>query len=262
MLDDGEARGILKSGSVIIEPTSGNTGIGLALVAAARGYRAIIVMPDTMSQERRQLLLAYGAEVVLTEGRLGMAGAIAKAEDLAREIPGSFLPGRFETPANPGRPPRHHRPGDLGGHRRARWTSSSPGWAPAAPSPGWAEYLKDPAGSRPAGGGGGARLLPRARRRERRPPTPSRASAPASSLRRWTPPADDEIIPVQDAGRLWPPGGRLGAAGRGCWWASPPARPSGPPVHLARRPENRGKTIVALLPDTGEHYLSTPMYGD
>lgn len=101
MLDDGEARGILKSGSVIIEPTSGNTGIGLALVAAARGYRAIIVMPDTMSQERRQLLLAYGAEVVLTEGRLGMAGAIARAEELAREIPGSFIPGQFENPANP-----------------------------------------------------------------------------------------------------------------------------------------------------------------
>ena len=100
MLDDGEARGILKSGSVIIEPTSGNTGIGLALVAAARGYRAIIVMQDTMSQERRQLLLAYGAEVVLTEGRLGMAGAIARAEELAR------------------RPPHLHRPGDLGGHRR------------------------------------------------------------------------------------------------------------------------------------------------
>ena len=114
MLDDGEARGILKSGSVIIEPTSGNTGIGLALVAAARGYRAIIVMPDTMSQERRQLLLAYGAEVVLTEGRLGMAGAIARAEELAREIPGSFIPGQFENR----RPPHLHRPGDLGGHRR------------------------------------------------------------------------------------------------------------------------------------------------
>ena len=194
MLDDGEARGILKSGSVIIEPTSGNTGIGLALVAAARGYRAIIVMPDTMSQERRQLLLAYGAEVVLTEGRLGMAGAIARAEELAREIPGSFIPGQFENPSNPA------------AHR----TSTGP------------EIWADTDGTDTG--------------------------------------IYDEIIQVEDQDAL-AMGGRLGrlegvlvgiSSGAAVWAA----------VQLARRPENRGKTIVALLPDTGEHYLSTPMYGD
>ena len=162
MLDDGEARGILKSGSVIIEPTSGNTGIGLALVAAARGYRAIIVMPDTMSQERRQLLLAYGAEVVLTEGRLGMAGAIAKAEDLAREIPGSFIPGQFENQANPA------------AHRTSTgpeiWADTDgtvdifvAGVGSGGTITGVGEYLIPQAGRTDRGSG--TRLLPRAQRR-------------------------------------------------------------------------------------------------
>ena len=120
MIGDGEARGLLKPGGTIIEPTSGNTGIGLAAVAAARGYRVIIVMPDTMSVERRRLMAAYGAELVLTPGAQGMAGAIQRAEELAREIPGSFLPGQFANPANPA------------AHR----ASTGP-WAPAAPSPAW-----------------------------------------------------------------------------------------------------------------------------
>ena len=245
MLDDGEAQGILKSGSVIIEPTSGNTGIGLALVAAARGYRAIIVMPDTMSQERHQLLLAYGAEVVLTEGRL------------AREIPGSFIPGQFENPANPA------------AHR----TSTGPEiWAD---TDGTVDIFVAGVGSGGTITGVGEYL------RSRRPDVQIVAVEPASSpvLSGGTPGLHaiqgigagfvpqaldtgiyDEIIQVEDQDAL-AMGGRLGrlegvlvgiSSGAAVWAA----------VQLARRPENRGKTIVALLPDTGEHYLSTPMYGD
>ena len=256
MLDDAEAAGTLKPGSVIIEPTSGNTGIGLALVAAARGYRAIIVMPDTMSQERRQLLLAYGAEVVLTEGRLGMAGAIARAEELAREIPGSFIPGQFENPANPA------------AHR----TSTGPEiWAD---TDGTVDIFVAGVGSGGTITGVGEYL------RSRRPDVQIVAVEPASSpvLSGGTPGPHaiqgigagfvpqaldtgiyDEIIQVEDQDAL-AMGGRLGrlegvlvgiSSGAAVWAA----------VQLARRPENRGKTIVALLPDTGEHYLSTPCTG-
>ena len=136
MLDDGEAKGLLTPGTVIIEPTSGNTGIALAALAAARGYRLILVMPETMSVERRQLMKAYGAELVLTEGAKGMKGALAKVQELAAAIPNHFLPGnlrtRSTTPST--RPPRARRSGQI---PRARWISSWPGWAPAAPSPGW-----------------------------------------------------------------------------------------------------------------------------
>ena len=142
MLDDAESKGLLKPGAVIIEPTSGNTGIGLAVVAATRGYRTIIVMPDTMSMERRLLMSAYGAELVLTPGAQGMAGSIAKAEELAREIPNaSPSPGSLTTPPTPTLtgPPPARKSGRI---PTDRWTFSSPGWAPAAPSHGTGEYLK------------------------------------------------------------------------------------------------------------------------
>ena len=226
-------------------------------MAAARGYRAIIVMPDTMSQERRQLLLAYGAEVVLTEGRLGMAGAIARAEELAREIPGSFIPGQFENPSNPA------------AHR----TSTGPEiWAD---TDGTVDIFVAGVGSGGTITGVGEYL------RSCRPDVQIVAVEPASSpvLSGGTPGPHaiqgigagfvpqaldtgiyDEIIQVEDQDAL-AMGGRLGrlegvlvgiSSGAAVWAA----------VQLARRPENRGKTIVALLPDTGEHYLSTPMYGD
>ena len=257
MVEAAEKAGKLLPGGTIIEPTSGNTGIGLAMVAAARGYTAIIVMPDTMSQERRQLRLAYGAEVVLTEGRLGMAGAIARAEELAREIPGSFIPGQFENPANPA------------AHR----TSTGPEiWAD---TDGTVDIFVAGVGSGGTITGVGEYL------RSRRPDVQIVAVEPASSpvLSGGTPGPHaiqgigagfvpqaldtgiyDEIIQVEDQDAL-AMGGRLGrlegvlvgiSSGAAVWAA----------VQLARRPENRGKTIVALLPDTGEHYLSTPMYGD
>lgn len=255
MLDDAEARGMLKPGSVIIEPTSGNTGIGLTSVASARGYRVIIVMPDTMSMERRQLMKAYGAELVLTEGAKGMAGAIAKAEELAREISGSFIPGQFVNPANPA------------AHR----TSTGPeiwedtdgqvdifvaGVGTGGTITGVGEYLKG-----------------------KNPKVEVVAVEPASSpvLSKGTPGAHkiqgigagfvpqvlnttvyDKIITVedQDAFALGRRMGRLegilvGISSGAALWAA---------VQLAKRVENAGKTIVAVLPDAGERYLSTPMF--
>lgn len=257
MLDDAEARGMLKPGSVIIEPTSGNTGIGLTSVASARGYRVIIVMPDTMSMERRQLMKAYGAELVLTEGAKGMAGAIAKAEELAREISGSFIPGQFVNPANPA------------AHR----TSTGPeiwedtdgqvdifvaGVGTGGTITGVGEYLKG-----------------------KNPKVEVVAVEPASSpvLSKGTPGAHkiqgigagfvpqvlnttvyDEIITVedQDAFALGRRMGRLegilvGISSGAALWAA---------TQLAKRPENAGKTIVVLLPDTGDRYLSTPLFAD
>ena len=257
MIDDAEARGLLTRDSVIIEPTSGNTGIGLASVAAARGYRIIIVMPETMSVERRQLMKAYGAELVLTEGAKGMKGAIAKAEELAKEIPGGFIPGQFVNPANPA------------AHRATTgpeiWEDTDgavdifvAGVGTGGTLTGVGEYLKaqnpavkvvavEPATS----------------------PVLSQGKAGAHKIQGigagFVPEVlntgvYDEIIPVENedafaAGKLVGrrEGVLVGISSGAAVWAA---------MQLAKRPENRGKTIVVLLPDTGDRYLSTPLFAD
>ena len=257
MLDDAEAKGLLGPDSVIIEPTSGNTGIGLAAVAAARGYRVIIVMPETMSVERRQLMKAYGAELVLTEGAKGMKGAIARAEELAASLPGAFIPGQFVNPANPAV------------HRS---TTGPEIWAD---TDGEVDIFVSGVGTGGTVTGVGEFL------KERKPSVRIVAVEPAASpvLSGGVPGAHklqgigagfvpqvlntavyDEIIQVanEDA---FAAGRRMGRTEGVLVGIS-----SGAAVHaaleLARRPENRGKTIVALLPDTGERYLSTPLFAE
>ena len=257
MIDDAEARGLLHEGSVIIEPTSGNTGIGLASVAAARGYRVIIVMPETMSVERRQLMKAYGAELVLTEGAKGMRGAIAKAEELAREIPGSFVPGQFVNAANP----KAHF--DTTGPEIWQDTDGQVDWFVAGVGTGGTitgvgQYLKsrnaavrvaavEPKSSAVlstgvAGAhkiqGIGAGFVPR-----------------VLDTRIY-----DEILPVtnEDAFALGREIGHtegvlVGISSGAAVWAA---------LQIARRPESAGKTIVVLLPDTGDRYLSTPLFAE
>ena len=257
MIDDAEAKGLLKPDSVIIEPTSGNTGIGLASVAAARGYRIIIVMPETMSVERRQLMKAYGAELVLTEGAKGMAGAIAKAEELAKEIPGSFVPGQFVNPANP----------------KAHFETTGPEiWAD---TDGQVDYFVAGVGTGGTVTGVGRYL------KSQNAAVKVVAVEPKSSAVLSTGVAGahkiqgigagfvpevldtavyDEIIAVadEDAFRLGRELGRsegvlAGISSGAALWAA---------IELAKRPENAGKTIVALLPDTGDRYLSTPLFAD
>ncbi len=257
MLDDAEARGLLTPDSVIIEPTSGNTGIGLASVAAARGYRIIIVMPETMSVERRQLMKAYGAELVLTEGAKGMKGSIAKAEELAKGIPGAFIPGQFVNPANPAAHKASTGP-EIWEDTDGKVDIFVAGVGTGGTLTGVGEYLK-----------------------EQNPAVRIVAVEPASSpvLSKGTAGAHkiqgigagfvpevlntgvyDEIIPVENEDAF--------AAGRkvGLKEGVLVGISSGAAVHaaieLAKRPENKGKTIVVLLPDTGDRYLSTPLFAE
>ena len=256
MIDDAEAKGLLKPGSVIIEPTSGNTGIGLASVAAARGYRVLIVMPETMSIERRQLMRAYGAEIVLTEGAKGMKGSIEKAEALSREIPGAFLPGQFVNPANPAVHRSTTGP-EIWADTDGNVDAFVAGVGTGGTVTGVGEYLK-----------------------EQNPAVRVVAVEPASSpvLSRGTAGAHkiqgigagfvpsvlntavyDEVIAVENED-AFAMGRRIGQSEGVLVGIS-----SGAAVHaavqLARRPEYRGKTIVVLLPDAGDRYLSTPLFG-
>ena len=257
MIDDAEARGVLNKDSVIIEPTSGNTGIGLASVAAARGYRIIIVMPETMSVERRQIMKAYGAELVLTEGAKGMKGAIAKADELAKEIPNSFIPGQFVNPANP----------------KAHFETTGPeiyeetdgkvdifvaGVGTGGTVTGVGEYLKS--------------KNPAVKVVAVEPATSPVLSKGVSGVHKiqgigagFVPDVldtkvYDEIIPVENedafaTGKLIgkSEGVLVGISSGAAVWVA---------IELAKRPENEGKTIVVLLPDTGDRYLSTALFAD
>ncbi|WP_455559324.1 cysteine synthase A [Agathobaculum hominis] len=257
MIDDAEAKVLLKQDSVIIEPTSGNTGIGLASVAAARGYRIIIVMPETMSVERRQLMKAYGAELVLTEGAKGMKGAIAKADELAKELPNSFIPGQFVNPANPAVHKATTGP-EIWEDTDGNVDIFVAGVGTGGTVTGTGEYLKsqnpnvkvvavEPASS----------------------PVLSQGHAGAHKIQGigagFVPDVldtkiYDEIITVENddafaTGRLIGKheGVLVGISSGAAVWAA---------IELAKRPENKGKTIVALLPDTGDRYLSTPLFAD
>ena len=257
MLDDAEAKGILKPGSVIIEPTSGNTGIGLASVAAARGYRIIIVMPETMSVERRQLMKAYGAELVLTEGAKGMKGAIAKADELAKEIPNSFVPGQFVHPANP---KAHIAPTgpEIWDDTDGKFDIFVAGVGTGGTVTGVGQYLKsqNPAVKVVAVEPAASPVLSKGVSGSHKIQGIGAGFVPDVLDTK----VYDEIIPVENddaftAGREIGrrEGVLVGISSGAAIWAA---------IELAKRPENEGKTIVALLPDTGDRYLSTPLFAE
>ncbi len=257
MMDDAEATGKLKPGSTIIEPTSGNTGIGLCAVAAARGYRAIIVMPETMSVERRQLMKAYGAELVLTEGAKGMKGAIAKAEELAKEIPGSFIPGQFVNPANPAVHKATTGP-EIWDDTDGKVDIFVAGVGTGGTVTGVGQYLKakNPAVKVVAVEPVDSPVLSEGRAGAHKIQGIGAGFVPDV----LDTAVYDEIITVtnEDAFATGRRMGReegvlVGISSGAAVWAA---------LQLAKRPENAGKTIVALLPDTGDRYLSTPMFAD
>ena len=257
MIDEAEAGGKLKPGSTIIEPTSGNTGIGLASVAAARGYRIIITMPETMSVERRQLMKAYGAELVLTEGAKGMKGAIAKAEELAKEIPGSFLPGQFVNPANPA------------AHRSATgpeiWADTDgavdifvAGVGTGGTITGVGQYLKkqNPAVKVVAVEPKDSPVLSEGRSGAHKIQGIGAGFVPEV----LDTAVYDEIIPVSNEDAF--AAGRLVGRKEGILVGISSGAALHAAIQLTKRPENAGKTIAALFPDTGDRYLSTPLFED
>ena len=257
MLDEAEAQGLLVPGSVIIEPTSGNTGIGLAAVAAARGYRIIIVMPETMSVERRQLMRAYGAELVLTEGAKGMKGAIAKAEELAREIPHSFIPGQFVNPANPAAHRATTGP-EIWADTDGQVDIFVAGVGTGGTITGVGEYLK---GEKPE-----IRVVAV---EPKDSPVLSEGKAAPHKIQGigagFVPQVlntglYDEIIPVSNEDAFAT--GRLIGRREGVLAGISSGAAAFAAIELARREENAGKTIVVLLPDTGDRYLSTPLFAE